>query len=161
MTSRRPTTPRPLTAAPCILEPTVLAARVAALAAWDAGAAMARAAAAPEPRPLAIRLPLAAQHRSRPSRGLCRARRGRPFFVRAALGLRGETDFPVRDGLSRLGARQHPDMPSLEEFSGSPAARPQRPSVGAMGHARAAARHTAATAPRRSDSAAAANSEMM
>jgi hypothetical protein len=60
MTSHRPTMPRPLTAAPPILETTILAARVAALAAWDAGAAMARAAAAPEPCPAAIRLPLAA-----------------------------------------------------------------------------------------------------
>ncbi|KAA0113787.1 hypothetical protein CIW48_29425 [Methylobacterium sp. P1-11] len=60
MTSQQPTMPRPLTAAPHILETTILAARVAAPAAWDAGAAMVRAAAAPKPRPPALRLPLAA-----------------------------------------------------------------------------------------------------
>ncbi|MEE7484330.1 hypothetical protein [Methylobacterium oryzae] len=43
MTSHRPTMPRPLTAAPRMLETTILVARVAAPAAWDAGAAMARA----------------------------------------------------------------------------------------------------------------------
>ncbi|UIN32956.1 hypothetical protein [Methylobacterium oryzae] len=52
--------PRPLTAAPRMLETTILVARVAAPAAWDTGAAMARAAAAPERRPPTVRLPLAA-----------------------------------------------------------------------------------------------------
>ena len=51
--------PRPLTAASRILETTILAARVAAPAVQDAGAAMAWAA-APEPHPLAIRLPFTA-----------------------------------------------------------------------------------------------------
>ncbi|WCS26399.1 hypothetical protein LOK46_06070 [Methylobacterium sp. NMS14P] len=60
MTSHRPTMPRPPTAAPCILETTILAARIAALVAWDAGAAMARAATAPESHPPVIRMPLAA-----------------------------------------------------------------------------------------------------
>lgn len=52
--------PCPLTAGPRVLETAILAARVAAPVLWDAGAAMARAAVAPEPRPLTIRLPLAA-----------------------------------------------------------------------------------------------------
>lgn len=60
MINQRPTIPRPLTAAPRVLETTILAAWVAAPAAWNAGAAMARAATVPEPRPPAIRLPLAA-----------------------------------------------------------------------------------------------------
>ncbi|MGE8127372.1 hypothetical protein ACQKQD_10365 [Methylobacterium sp. NPDC080182] len=52
--------PRPPTASPRILETTILAARIAALVAWDAGAAMTRAAAAPESHPPVIRMPLAA-----------------------------------------------------------------------------------------------------
>ncbi|SFT28412.1 hypothetical protein [Methylobacterium sp. yr668] len=60
MTCQRPTMPCPLTAGPRVLETAILAARVAAPVLWDAGAAMARAAVAPEPRPLTIRLPLAA-----------------------------------------------------------------------------------------------------
>lgn len=60
MTSHRPTMPRPPTASPHILETTILAARIAALVAWDAGAVMTRAAAAPESHPPAIRMPLAA-----------------------------------------------------------------------------------------------------
>ncbi|MEE7459926.1 hypothetical protein MFUR16E_00485 [Methylobacterium fujisawaense] len=60
MTCQRPAMPCPLTAGPRVLETTVLAARIAALVAWDAGAAMARAAAAPESHPPAIRMPLAA-----------------------------------------------------------------------------------------------------
>lgn len=60
MISHQPTMPRPPTASPHILETTILAARIAALVAWDAGAAMARAAAAPESHPSAIWMPLAA-----------------------------------------------------------------------------------------------------
>lgn len=47
--------------------------------------------------------------------------RGGPLFVRATLNPRDQTDFPSPNGLSRRGARQHPDMPRLEAFSGSPA----------------------------------------
>ncbi|MBY0252158.1 MAG: hypothetical protein K2X54_12370 [Methylobacterium organophilum] len=60
MTSHRLTMPPPLTALPQVMATKSLAARVAVLVAWDASAAMARAAAAPELCLAAIRLPLAA-----------------------------------------------------------------------------------------------------
>jgi len=60
MPSPRSTMPRPLTATPRTLETTVLADRIKALTAWDAGAAMARTAKAADSDPPVIRLPLAA-----------------------------------------------------------------------------------------------------